>query len=107
MIWHQGESDATLSAETYERLLTAFVARMRTDLVAPDLPFGIGEVFDNGNRDTIRAAQKATAGKVKGAFFVSADKLVTSDMGTHFDAASQIELGRRFAAEMAKAIGRN
>ncbi len=37
---------------------------------------------------------------MKGAFFVSADKLKTFDSGTHFDAASQIELGERFAAGM-------
>jgi hypothetical protein len=43
---------------------------------------------------------------VKGAFFVSADKLKTFDGGTHFVAVSQIELGERFAAGMAKAIGR-
>jgi iduronate 2-sulfatase len=104
MIWHQGESDASLSAEEYQKMLTAFIARVRTDLEVPEMAFGIGEVFDNGKRDTIRAAQKATAEKVKGAFFVPADKLKTSDMGTHFDAASQIELGERFAAGMAKSI---
>jgi iduronate 2-sulfatase len=105
MIWHQGESDAGLTADEYQKLLTAFVARVRTDLGTPDLPFGVGEVFDNGKRDSVRAAQKATAGKVKGVFFVPSDGLRTSDMGTHFDAASQIELGERFAAGMAKAIG--
>ncbi len=105
MIWHQGESDAVLSAEEYQKLLAAFICRVRADLETPDLPFGIGEVFDDGKRDTIREAQKATADTVKGAFFVPADKLKTSDMGTHFDAASQIELGERFAAGMAKAIG--
>jgi hypothetical protein len=106
MIWHQGESDATLTADEYQKLLTAFIARVRTDLEAPDLPFGIGEVFDNGKRDAVRTAQKATADKVKAVFFVPADKLKTFDGGTHFDAASQIELGARFAAGMAKAIGK-
>ncbi len=105
MIWHQGESDATLTGEEYQKLLTAFIGRVRTDLETPDLPFGIGEVFDNGKRDTVRGAQKATAEKVKGAFFVTAEKLKTFDGGTHFDAASQIELGERFAAGMVKAIG--
>lgn len=105
MIWHQGESDATLSSNEYRKLLTAFIARVRTDLDAPDLAFGIGEVFDNGKRDTIRTAQKATAEQVKGVFFVPADGLKTSDMGTHFDAASQIELGERFAARLARVIG--
>ena len=47
MIWHQGESDANLTADQYERLLTAFIARVRADLEAPDLPFGVGEVYDN------------------------------------------------------------
>lgn len=105
MIWHQGESDAGLTAEQYEKRLTAFIARVRTDLGTPDLPFAIGEVYDNGKRDAVRAAQKATAEKVKGAFFVSADKLKTFDGGTHFDAASQIEFGERFATGMLKALG--
>jgi iduronate 2-sulfatase len=101
MIWHQGESDANLTADEYEKLLTAFIFRVRADLEAPDLPFGVGEVYDNGKRDAVRAAQKVTAEKVKRVFFVPADKLKTFDGGTHFDAASQIELGRRFAAGMA------
>jgi iduronate 2-sulfatase len=105
MIWHQGESDAGLTADEYEKLLTAFVGRVRADLDVPDLPFGVGEVYDNGKRNAVRAGQKATAAKVKGVFFVPADGLKTSDMGTHFDAASQIELGERFAAGMAKALG--
>ncbi len=104
MIWHQGESDASLSAEEYQKLLTAFIARVRTDFNSPDLPFGIGEVYDNGKRDSIRAAQQATARDVKGAFLVSVEGLKTSDQGTHFDAAGQLELGDRFAEKMAKAI---
>jgi len=61
-------------------------------------------VIDNGKRDSILAAQRATAKDVKGAFLVLAEKLKSSDGGTHFDAASQIELGQRFAAGMQKAI---
>ena len=105
MIWHQGESDAGLTADEYQKLLTAFIARVRTDLDVPELPFGVGEVFGNGNRDAVRAAQKATAEKVKGAFFVSADELKTFDGGTHFGAASQVEFGERCAAGVAKARG--
>lgn len=104
MIWHQGESDAALTADEYQKLLTTFIARIRADLNAPDLPFGIGEVFDNQKRDAVRAAQKAMASAVKDVFFVSAENLKTSDGGTHFDAASQIELGERFASEMKKAL---
>jgi iduronate 2-sulfatase len=104
MIWHQGESDAALSADEHRKLLAAFIGRVRADLGAPDLPFGIGEVFDNGKRDSVRVAQKATAEKVKGVFFVSADGLKTFDGGTHFDTVSQIELGERFAAGMKRAL---
>jgi len=104
MIWHQGESDASLTAAEYQKMLTAFIARVRTDLETPDLPFGVGEVIDNGKRDSILAAQRATAKDVKGAFLVLAEKLKSSDGGTHFDAASQIELGQRFAVGMQKTI---
>ncbi|QEL16401.1 sialate O-acetylesterase [Limnoglobus roseus] len=106
MIWHQGESDAGLTAEKYEALLSQFITRVRKDLEAPGLPFGVGEVYDNGKRDAVRAAQKSVAGKVPGAFFVSAAGLHTQDQGTHFDAASQITLGERFAAGMVKALGK-
>lgn len=81
MIWHQGESDAGLTAEEYQKHLTAFIARVRADIGVPDLPFGVGEVYDNGKRDTVRAAQKATAEKVKGVFLVPADGLKTFDGG--------------------------
>jgi len=106
MIWHQGESDASLTAGDYETRLTAFIGRVRKDLKVPELSFGIGEVFDNGKRDSVRAAQKTVAEKVPGTFFVSAEGLKTSDMGTHFDAASQISLGERFAAGMVKSLVR-
>ena len=92
MIWHQGESDAGLPPGEYETLLTAFIGRVRTDMNTRDLPFVIGEVYDNDKRDNVRAGQRAAAGKVPHAAFVSAEGLKTSDKGTHFDAASQIEL---------------
>jgi iduronate 2-sulfatase len=106
MIWHQGESDAGLPAGEYQKLLTTFIEKVRTDLATPDLLFGIGEVYDNGKRDAVRAGEKATAEAVKGTFLVSAADLKTSDMGTHFDAPSQLELGHRFAAGMLKAMGK-
>jgi hypothetical protein len=106
MIWHQGESDAALTADAYEKLLTTFIERLRKDLELPNLVFGIGEVYDNGKRDAVRAAQKATAEKVKGTYLVSVKDLKTYDGGTHFDAKSEIELGRGFAVEMLKAMGK-
>ncbi len=104
MIWHQGESDAALTAEDYQKRLTAFITAVRTDLKVADLPFGIGEVYDNNKRNAVREAQHKTAQSVKGAFLVSCEGLKTFDGGTHFDAASQIELGNRFATGMVKAL---
>ncbi len=104
MIWHQGESDAGLPEGEYQTLLTDFIAKVRAALGVPELPFGIGEVYDNGKRDRVRAGQQATASAVPGAYFVSAEGLKTFDDGTHFDAASQIELGRRLGAGMVGAL---
>ena len=102
MVWHQGESDASLKEGEYQKLLTAFIAQIRKDLASPDLPFVIGEVYDNAKRDRIRAGQRATAASVDNVYFAPADKLQTSDGGTHFDAASQIEMGQRLAAALMK-----
>jgi iduronate 2-sulfatase len=97
LAWHQGESDASLSSDAYQALLSALIARIRTDLDAPALPVVIGEVYDNHERDAVRAAQRAVAETVPHVFFATSAGLKTSDKGTHFDAASQIELGARMA----------
>jgi iduronate 2-sulfatase len=100
MIWHQGESDASLPQGEYQRLLTEFIARVRRDLGVADLPFVIGEVYDNGRRDRVRAGQRAIATAVPNVHFVSVDGLKTADQGTHFETTSQIELGKRLAAPL-------
>jgi len=97
MAWHQGESDASLPAGKYQELLTDFIQHVRADLKVQDLPFVIGEVYDNGNRDAVREGQKSVSTAVPNTAFASAQGLKTSDKGTHFDAASQIEIGKRFA----------
>ena len=100
VIWLQGESDASLPPGEYQKLLTALIARCRTDLGDDTVPFVVVEVFDNHKRDKVRAGQRATTQAVANTLFVSADHLVTSDNGTHFDAASQITLGQRIAAAL-------
>lgn len=102
LLWHQGESNAKDSTEVYQAKLETFIARIREDVGNPDLPVLVGEVIDNGQRDTIRAAQKAIPSAVKNTIFVTVDGLTSSDKGTHFDTKSVLELGQRFAAALPK-----
>jgi iduronate 2-sulfatase len=96
-LWHQGESDVSGGAETYKKNLTAFIHTLRHDLGMPELPFVIGEIATNKDA-AFRAAQRAVAREVPHAALVSADGLETVE-GTHFDSASVVALGERFAAE--------
>lgn len=101
MVWHQGESDAGMPTGKYQAALTEFIARVRADLGVKDLPFVIGQVYDNGKRTNIIDDQKATAQAVANTAFVDATGLTTFDKGTHFGAQSQIEFGQRYARAMA------
>lgn len=112
-VWHQGENDAKETQAAYAELLTHLIQQLRTDLAvypkaagSAELPVVIGEVYDNHERDTVRAAQKQVAGEVPACAFASAEGLQTQDHGTHFNAGSQIELGKRMAAAMLKLTGK-
>ena len=97
LLWHQGESDEKSTAAIYEQQLTTFIARLREDLNQPNLPVAVGEIFDSKEHASVRQAQRAVTGAVPNVKLVSADGTTTWDKGTHFDAASQLLLGRRFA----------
>ncbi len=104
ILWHQGESDATPAlAPGYEAKLHALIARFRTTLDAPDVPFIVGQLgqfegvpWDDARR-TVDAAHRALPGKVRRTAFVSSDGLVHGGDNVHFDTASLRELGRRYA----------
>lgn len=99
MLWHQGESDASKS-ETYQKNLEMLIANSREAFAVPDLPFLIGELAPT-KPASFRALQKAIAEENDNVFFVSSKDLETTDR-THFDTASQIKMGQRFAEVMAK-----
>lgn len=101
-IWMQGESDAGSAAAEYEKRLGGLVQRVRRDLKSPDLPFVIGEVCDNGKRDGVLEAQAKVVRAVPNCALVGSRGFATFDKGTHFDAPSQIRLGREFAKEVLK-----
>jgi iduronate 2-sulfatase len=106
LLWHQGESDSRASAELHQRRLTEFVARIREDLAVADLPIVVGEVFDNGKRDTVRLALRKLSESDPACGLVSSAGTTTRDPGTHFDAKSQLLLGRRYAESMLKLTGK-
>lgn len=100
MIWMQGESDGSKGMEgMYQERLSAFIARVRADLKSETLPFVIGQIcLANPEHQKILAAQEAVAKEVPGTALASSAGLKTFDKNVHFDAPSQVELGKRFAA---------
>lgn len=100
LLWHQGESDAKQTQDTYRAQLENFVARIREDVGIADLPIVTGEVFDNGKRGSVRQATHDVAATDPQVAIVSAKDTTTWDEGTHFDATSQLLLGNRYAQKM-------
>jgi hypothetical protein len=105
ILWHQGESDATPAlAPGYQAKLDDLVARFRSALGAPELPFiagQLGQFADEPWDDARRRVDEAHRGlpaRVRRTAFVSSDGLVHGGDKVHFDSASLRELGRRYAA---------
>jgi iduronate 2-sulfatase len=104
LLWHQGEANAQDTTEVYQTKLAHFITRIRADLTLPTLPVFVGEVIDNGKRDSVRAAQRAIPQLVDQVYFVNSDGLTSNDNGTHFDTKSQLELGQRFASAWLQSV---
>ena len=104
ILWHQGESDATREfAEGYAAKLQALIARMRSALGAPNIPFIVGQMgrFEGSPWDDYKIqvdrAHRELPEKLARVAFVSAEGLKDKGDKTHFDTASYRELGRRYA----------
>lgn len=113
ILWHQGESDAgaTNNAYTYGERLGQMIQDIRADLECPNLPFVVGQIgeflYDRGPDHSqyprvVNAALAALPEKVPATACASSKGLKDKGDQLHFDAASQRELGRRYAAEMMK-----
>lgn len=98
MIWHQGESDSSRE-DTYQAMLEELIGNVRTEFENDTLPFVLGELGP-GKSASFRAMQKKIADDNEGVGFASSADLTTSDEETHFDTASQIRLGERYAEAM-------
>ena len=105
ILWHQGESDGndSLSA-AYQDKLIDLVARFRSELDAPEVPFIVGQLGQFAERPwsegkaIIDEAHRRLPTLVPHTAFVSSDGLVHGGDQVHFDAESYRELGRRYAA---------
>jgi hypothetical protein len=111
ILWHQGESDAGAStnANTYADRLTGMIKDIRTDLASPDLPFVAGQIgeflYDRGPDHSpyarvVNAALADLPNKVSATGCALSKGLKHKGDDLHFDAPSQREFGRRYAAEM-------
>ena len=103
ILWHQGESDSKEDlAPKYEERLHALVARFRKELKSPEVPFIAGQMGNWPERPwdkwkkMVDAGHQALPDKITNAAFVGADGLQHRDK-VHFDRASYIAFGKRYA----------
>ncbi len=103
-LWMQGEHEAGISrkmAENYDRLLSGFIASVRSDLKMPSLPFLLGEINSHtwAFGEVARKKQAAVCRDDANAVLVKTTDLSRKGSGgaSHFDADSMPLLGFRFA----------
>jgi len=102
VLWHQGEGDSgPARAPLYEDRLHELIRRFREVVGDDRLPFIVGQLgqfkeWSNG-RQLVSAAHENVPTHLENTRFVSSDDLNHKGDGTHFDAESARELGRRYA----------
>jgi len=101
ILWHQGEADAGTQehVDTYRERFANLIAHLRQDLNAPDIPVVVGELgeFQHGKFTKQMNEQLALVPfAVAHSAFASSAGLTDKGDGTHFNAASAREFGRRY-----------
>ncbi len=115
VLWHQGESDSgtATNANTYGERLAGMIRDLRADLGVPNLPFVAGQIgeflYDRGPGHAAypRVVNEALAQLPEALPFTACAKsngLKDKGDQLHFDAASQRDLGRRYATEMLRLV---
>ena len=103
LLFLQGEADARERelARAYRTRFEAWVAQVRNDLGAPDLPVLYGRVNPPIGRHphvaAVQQAQDDARASIPGVHLVPTEAVSKHGDDTHYDAAGQLELGRRFA----------
>ena len=102
ILWHQGESDrAPAQVATYPDRFVKFIARLRADLGAPDVPVIVGEIGRFcPNEGPVNAAIGRLPALVPRCALVSSEGLPgrpEEPEVLHFESPGFRELGRRYA----------
>lgn len=101
ILWHQGEGDVGIAAE-YAGYLDGFIAWLRTELDAPDVPFVAGmlayEVAHlSANYETITRAHFGVQTRNEHTGFArSVQAMSNPGDRTHFSARGQMRMGKAF-----------
>ena len=109
VLWHQGESDSgQMSVDEYETRLAELVGRLRAEFGDPALPFVAARlapsyVAGHAGAATVNAAIDRLV-RLPATAVVATEGLVDGGDGTHLDAASARELGRRYAAAVRRLL---
>ena len=107
VLWHQGEADSA-HPERYGAKLRRLVAILRTELGNPSLPVVFGEIahwnWTNRTEGTVPFNTMLRSLRIPHTACVSAEGLapMKDETDPHFSAASQRELGRRYAEALLK-----
>ena len=99
LLWHQGESDSKATTKVHQRRMLKLFERVREDVGVEDLPVVVGELIDTEKRAKTQAAIRAVGNSGPRFGLVTSADTNSSD-GTHFDAPSQLLLGKRYATAL-------
>jgi hypothetical protein len=108
ILWHQGEADSTSAdrAATYGKRFQRFIADLRQDLNAANVPVVVGELgrfvhdrpnFPNPYAGQVNEQLATLPLTVPLCGFVSSQGLTHKGDALHFDSRSMREYGRRYA----------
>ncbi|MEZ5367440.1 MAG: sialate O-acetylesterase [Bryobacterales bacterium] len=105
IIWHQGESDSKDYHDEYPAAIADLIARFRSELGAPNLPFVAGQmgafyVDKHPGSEIVNAAIADLPNQIPHTAYVSAEDTVHKGDEVHFDSASARTMGERYAAAM-------
>lgn len=105
IIWHQGSSDNSAGLAdnfaSYKSNLSKMVQNFRTDLNEPNLFFVLGELSERTEFDQFSAnVVQPVASYISNSDYIVTDGTNLLPDGIHFDAASNILLGERYAEKL-------